>query len=257
MTTPKSEAIEQATVDKLKAEAKKLHAESDRIKLELDLRDLAMAQGEADVRTSLANAKEAEHNAEAARISAAASVRQEAFTLASDHYHHELHFACPVEGKSVDKALQQLAVWHRQDPECDMTITIHSEGGSALDGIHLFDQLWAYSLRGGGTHQITVKVKGYAASMAAILVQAADVRVIGPQSWMMIHKVSAGTSGRVTEMMNTVKFLEHMCDRIAKVFVERSGGKISADTFAEKWEHTDWWLNAEQALEYGFVDRIG
>ena len=93
--------------------------------------------------------------------------------------------------------------------------------------------------------------------MAAILVQAADERIIGPQSWLMIHKVSAGASGKVTEIMNTAKFLEHMCDRIAKVFVERANGLIDPDTFSDKWEHKDWWLSAEQALQYGFVDKIG
>lgn len=258
MTQPaQSEALEKATINKLNAEAKKIDLEAKRIKLENDLSNLAIQQAEADIRTARAHADEAEHSALAARIAADAAARQEQFTLASDHYHHELHFACPVEAKTVEKALQQLSVWHRQDPNCDMNITINSDGGSALDGLHLFDQLWAYSIRGGGTHKVTTTVKGRAASMAAILAQAADERIIGPQSWLMIHKVSAGTSGKVGEMMNTVKFLEHMCDRIATVFVDRANGKIDADTFAKKWEHADWWLSAEQALQYGFVDRIG
>lgn len=254
---PQSDALEKATINKLNAEAKKIELEAKRILLENDLSNLAIEQAEADIRAAKAHADESEYSATTARITADAATRQEQFTLASDHYHHELHFACPVDAKTVEKALQQLSVWHRQDPTCPMNITIHSEGGSALDGIHLFDQLWAYSLRGGGTHKVTATVKGYAASMAAILVQAADERIIGPQSWLMIHKVSAGASGKVTEIMNTAKFLEHMCDRIAKVFVDRAGGKIDAETFANKWEHKDWWLSANEALQHGFVDEIG
>lgn len=257
MTQPVSPALEAAQIKKLNAEAKKIDLEAKRIAVENDLSNLAIQQAEADIKASVAHAHEAEHNAVASRIAADAATRQEQFTLASDHYHNELHFSCAVDGKSVERALQQLSVWHRQSLDCDMNLTIHSEGGSALDGIHLFDQLWAYSLRGGGTHRVTVTVKGYAASMAAILVQAADERIIGPQSWLMIHKVSAGASGKVTEIMNTAKFLEHMCDRIAGVFVDRAGGKISLETFSAKWEHADWWLSAEQALQYGFVDRIG
>lgn len=257
MTEPVSPALEAAQIKKLNAEAKKIDLEAKRILLENDLSNLAIQQAEADIKAANAHAAEAEYSAVASRITADAASRQEQFTLASDHYHHELHFSCAVDSKSVERALQQLSVWHRQSPECAMNITIHSEGGSALDGIHLFDQLWAYSLRGGGTHKVTVTVKGYAASMAAILVQAADERIIGPQSWLMIHKVSAGASGKVTEIMNTAKFLEHMCDRIAGVFVDRAGGKISLETFSDKWEHADWWLSAEQALQYGFVDRIG
>lgn len=252
-----SEALEKAVIDKLRAEAKKVEFEAKRAALENELSDLAIRQAKADIITAEAHALECLSNAKSARIATDAALRQEEFTLASDHYHHELHFSCEVSAKTVEKALQQLAVWHRQDAECPMRITINSEGGSALDGIHLFDQLWAYSLRGGGTHRVTATVKGYAASMAAILVQAADERVIGPQSWLMIHKVSAGASGKATEIMNTAKFLEHMCERIAQVFVSRSAGKIELETFAKRWEHADWWLSAEQALEFGFVDRIG
>lgn len=263
----KEDLLHEAQAAKLRAEARKLEAEA--ISLEVSDDDLALERDIRleELRSSRAAADEAESNAEMARINRDSQLRTERFTLLSDHYNYHLDFRCDVEHKSVDKALQQLRVWHRMSPTSAWSIDIQSDGGSALDGFALFDRLVAHSKRGkigkdgkkltDGKHKIKMTVEGHAASMGAILLQAADERVIGPESVLMIHKVSAGAAGKVTEIMNTAKFLERMCDRIANVFVERSGGRIDLETFQRKWEHNDWWLDAEEALEYGFVDRIG
>lgn len=263
----KEDAVHEAHAAKLLAEARKLDAEA--ISLEVSETDIEVERNirVEDLRSSKAAADEAESNAEMARINRDSQLRTERFTLLSDHYNYHLDYRCDVNDKSVDKALQQLRVWHRMSPTSSWSIDIQSDGGSALDGFALFDRLVAHSKRGkvgkdgtkltNGKHKITMTVEGHAASMGAILLQAADDRVIGPESVLMIHKVSAGAAGKVSEMMNTVKFLERMCDRIANVFVERSGGRIDLETFQRKWEHNDWWLDAEEALSFGFVDRIG
>lgn len=263
----KEDLLHEAQAKKLLAEARKFEAEA---------ASLAVTDGDVevernirleDLRSTKAAADEAESNAEMARINMDSQLRTERFTLLSDHYNYHLDFRADVDHKSVDKALQQLRVWHRMSATSSWSIDIQSDGGSALDGFALFDRLVAHSKRGkvgkdgtkltSGRHKITMTVQGHAASMGAILLQAADERVIGPESVLMIHKVSAGAAGKVSEIMNTAKFLERMCDRIANVFVERSEGRIDLKTFQRKWQHDDWWLDAEEALQYGFVDRIG
>jgi len=261
---PMSPALEKAIIAKVKAETKRTDLESLALEAEAQFDELRERNAKAELRTSLAHAIDAEQTAIATRINTDALVRAERFTLAGDHYHHQLHFAAPVDYKSVDKALQQLAVWDRQNPECDINITINSPGGDAIAGLHLFDQLVAYSLRGvdgkgtgGGHHKVTVTVRGHAASMAGILLQAADERVIGPTSWLMIHEISAGTGGKIGEIKDDYEWFKVMCEQIAEVFVVRSGGKISAKDFAAKWTDRNWWINAKDSLKFGFVDRIG
>jgi ATP-dependent protease ClpP protease subunit len=257
----------EAQIVKALAEARKYEAEA--TNLEVNETDVEVERNIrlADLRSTVAAADQAETEAEISRITMDAQLRQEKFTLLSDHYHNHMDFRCDVDYKSVDKALQQLRIWDRIDPKSSWFIDIQSDGGSALDGFALFDRLVAHSKRGkigkdgkritNGKHHVTMTVLGHAASMGAILLQAADERVIGPEGVLMIHKVSAGAAGKVNEIMNTAKFLERMCDRIAAVFVERSNGRIDLETFNRKWEHNDWWITSEEALDLGFVDRIG
>lgn len=138
-----------------------------------------------------------------------------------------------------------------------MNIQMHSGGGSALAGLNLFDQLTAYSLRGGGQHKVTITIRGVAASMAGVLVQAADDRVIGPTSRFMIHELSGQTGGKIGEMEDTMAFYYQLNSDIADLFVQRSEGKCSRAMFDDLWTRKDKWLTAEQAVELGFVDRIG
>lgn len=253
--------VEYATISKLLAESRKLESEAAVNVAELDsqaaLAEIAEKEALAELRTAEANAREAEYNAVIARVNHDATLRAEGFTLASDHYHHEYIFDQRVDEKSVDKALQQLEVWHRQDAKCPMTIRIRSGGGEAMAGMHLFDELSAYSLRGGGTHEVKIKVRGYAASMAGILVQAADVRLMGPQAYLMIHEVASGAVGKVGELKTEVKFLELMCAKVVDIFLERSKGKVTREEFERNWQNIDWWLDANESLRLGFVDGIG
>lgn len=250
-------ALEKAAIEKMKAETRLSELSAAGMQLELAAADLKLADARAELRMSEARAVEAEHEAETARIATALNARQEAYTLAQEHYHHTMTFGAAVTEKSVASALTQLHVWDVQDGKCPMNIIINSPGGEAMPGLHLFDQLTAYSLRAGGTHKVTVTVRGRAASMAGILLQAADVRRIGPESWLMIHEISAGTGGKVGEMKDDLKWFELMCDRIANVFLERSGGKITAGQFHEGWTDRNWWLPSSTALQLGFVDEIG
>lgn len=221
----------------------KLNAETQELLLQKELRSAELREKSAD--------------ATIREIALAARQREEDLTLVQDHYVFHHFFAGAVDFKNVYTALAVLAAWHRQDPVCPMNITIDSEGGSVIDGMHLFDQLTAYSIRGGGRHEVTITVRGQAASMGAILVQAADRRVIGPESYLLVHELAASARGKLGDIKDSLKFYEKISNRIANLFVERSGGKIDVETFAEKWSRTDWWLSSDEALELGFVDEIG
>lgn len=204
-----------------------------------------------------AETREAIAKADAQELYLRGEQRKEKLALIADHYVHHHFFNGPVDDRSVFACLNQLAAWDRVDPECDMNITIDSPGGSVVDGFHLLDQLTTYSLRGGGRHKVTMTVRGYAASMAGILLQAADERVIGPHAYVLIHQVSSWAEGSMGALKDKVKWLDLMSEQVVNLFLERSQGKISREKFESSWDRSDWWVRADQCLEYGFADRIG
>lgn len=253
-----------ADTERAKVDLEKARIDTDKARFDAEIAVLDRQLKEAEIREKLARALEAEHDAVIRKITRNERQRAEKIHLLQDHYAHEYLFDEGVSKKSVFMCLNTLAAWHREDPECDMNITINSPGGSVIDGMHLFDQITAYSLRGrdgqgtgGGRHKVTITVRGYAASMAGILLQCADERVIGPESWLMIHEVSAGTGGKIGEIEDDVKWYKKMCERVIDIFVERSNGNIDKEEFKRNWERRDWFLDSGEALELGFVDRIG
>lgn len=215
-------------------------------------------------RKELHLARKEEHYVENARISTANSLRQEKLSLAQNHHHHEYWFNDGVDEETALDCIAQMAVWHRQDPKCAMTVKINSPGGSVFDGMHLFDEISAMSLRTWdkrklprGAHHTTVIGRGMTASMAGILLQAFDTRIVGPECWVLIHEISTYSHGKISEIKEDSKFWDKVSDRVADIFVRRSAGKITKATFKRKWNGKDWWMSSEEALGYGFVDAIG
>lgn len=245
------------TFTKAEAETLKLIAEAEAAREEAATARLNQQLRAAEIRKETALATTAEHDSVIRAITRTERERVEQLALIQDHYVNEHFFEGPVAVKSVYSCLNTLAAWHRVNPKCDMNITINSPGGSVIDGMHLFDQLVAYSKRGGGEHHVTITVRGFAASMGGILLQAADTRVIGRESYLMIHEISSGVGGKIGEIKDEVKWYEKVCERITDIFYERSEGKITREKFKDNWERKEWWLDSKESLELGFVDRIG
>jgi ATP-dependent protease ClpP protease subunit len=249
-----------AEVLKILAEAEKFRMEGEAFAADRDLKA-------AEARKREAEARSAEYHAEQARVSRDQTLRQEKITLSANHYYHVFEFLSSVQEEAVQSCIAQMHIWHRDDPKCDMSIVMDSPGGSVIDGMHLFDQIITYSKRGWdtrglikgpkGTHSTKITVRGYAASMAGILLQAADHRVIGPQSFMMIHEVATFARGKIGEIKDEVEFVDKISENVVDIFVRRSAGKITPAKFKKLWDRKDVWLTAEEALSYGFVDEIG
>lgn len=249
-----------AEVLRILAEAEKFHQEGLAASADRDLKA-------AEARKMAALATKEEFYAANAKIGHDQTKRQEDIALAANHHHHVFEFLSSVYDEPVQSCLMQMAVWDRHDPNCDMHIVMNSPGGSVIDGMHLFDQIIAYSKRPWdtkdligapkGTHNTTISVRGYAASMAGILLQAADKRIIGPQSYLMIHEVSTFCHGKIGEVKDEVDFIDKISENVTDIFVRRSGGKVTKSQFKKLWDRKDVWLTANEALKYGFVDEIG
>lgn len=241
---------------KADAEIRKLEAEALLARTEAERERIFLAQAEAEAREAEAKALNAEIERKVNSIALKAVEEEDERRRKGDDYFHVYRFNQQVTDQSVRACQMRLDEWDRLDPECDIEVIFSSPGGSVIAGMALFDVIHRLSRRGGGTHNVTVGIAGMAASMAAILVQAGDTRWIGSQSYMMIHELSAITGGKLPEIEDDAEFYRTICDRMAKLFVDRSDGKMSMRKFKSRWNRRDWWLTAEEALEAGFVDEI-
>lgn len=203
----------------------------------------------------IALARKEQALAAAAEIDLEKKQREHDSDAASNVRNWVLHFETPVrDTKSVREQLDQ---WHRLDADAPWTIIMNSPGGSVIDGMALFDHLVAHSIRGGGTHHITIVVRGMAASMGGIVLQAADKRVCGPEALVLIHKISSMVGGSLDELEDEVRLLKMMNERVERIFINRSAGNLKLATLRRNWSRRDWWLDSETALKLGVVDAVG
>lgn len=152
---------------------------------------------------------------------------------------------------SVAAAIDSINRWRRIDPGCDIRIEINSPGGGVFSGLNLYDVLREASAQG---HRIITCAYGYAASMAGILLQAGDERQISPNAFLMIHEVSSGAIGKWSEMVDEVEFVERLQKIALTILARRSTLSIAA--IKRRSARKDWWLDAGEAVKFGFVDTI-
>lgn len=170
---------------------------------------------------------------------------------ASDFANLVYLFDSEVTSNSARIARDTLMQWHRRFPDAPIEIVFASPGGSVFSGWMLYDTIRFLSRNG---HKITTVAQGYAASMAGILLQAGDVRVIGHESYLMLHEVSTMALGKGSEIMDEAKLCERLTRQAALIFAERSN--LTVEQIEDRLSRRDWWLNAQEALDLGFVDEI-
>ena len=155
-----------------------------------------------------------------------------------------------VDEANVQACMSTLATWSSRAPGAPLTVVFNSPGGLVHDGLALFDYL--RQLRADGHHLTTVAI-GRVASMGAVLLQAGDHRVVGANAFLMLHEVSAGSSGRVSEMEESVDVSKRLQKRLLAILAERS--TLTVASIARRWTRRDWWLDADDAVGLGFADQ--
>jgi ATP-dependent Clp protease, protease subunit len=135
-----------------------------------------------------------------------------------------------------------------------ITLFLNSAGGNVTDGLAIHDSIRHIISRG---IEVTVVVQGMAYSMGSIVLQAAsaDRRLAFPHSWIMIHEPAKWAGWQSTSAAaQHLERLKQMQDQIYKILSARSGKplrQIIKDT-----KRTDFYLDAQSALEYGLIDQI-
>jgi len=252
-----SAALNAALAKKAEAEAHEIEV---RLAVEAELRPLKMDRARAFrdaaaaiARKEVAQADAAEAVAREQAIQTLTVERKHREELAAPQFHHVYTFSNQVQESSAWACQLALHQWHQLDPGCPIQVDITSYGGDVVHGMRLFDFIREISDAG---HRVTTVCRGAAMSMAGVLLQAGDWRVMGPQASLMIHEVSFLAIGKVGEVEDTTKWAESLCDHIVDIFVRRSGGKLTTEYIKDHYVRKDWFLDAKSSLALGLIDAI-
>lgn len=164
------------------------------------------------------------------------------------------YFYDEVSKPSVLKLTQDMESWAKNPLNKDQPIRIvmNSPGGSVFDGFSLMDEI-AHLRREG--HRVNIEDYGMAASAAGWIMQAADTRSIGANSWMLIHEPSSETSGKLSSIETDLHFGEQLENQFLQVFADRS--KLSVEEIRKHIDGgRDWWIPAKTAKTLGLVDQV-
>jgi len=143
----------------------------------------------------------------------------------------------------------QLLYLETSDPGKDISVYINSPGGSVYDGYGIYDTMQFVNCK------ISTICTGIAASMAAVLLVAGEKgkRHALKHSRVMIHQPLGGARGQASDIEITAREILKIKKEIYTIISEHSGQpyeKVLQDG------DRDFWMNAEEALEYGMIDSI-
>ena len=154
-----------------------------------------------------------------------------------------------VNSDTASLVIAQLLFLESEDPDKDISLYINSPGGSVTAGMGIYDTIQYIKC------DVSTICVGMAASMGAFLLAggAKGKRMILPNAEVMIHQPSGGAQGQATEIQITAEWILRTKKNLAKILAENCKQpfeKVMADT------ERDYWMSAEQALDYGLVDHI-
>ena len=154
-----------------------------------------------------------------------------------------------VNETTASLVVAQLLYLEGQDPEKDISLYINSPGGSVTAGFAIYDTMQYIKC------DVSTICMGMAASMGAFLLSsgAKGKRFALPNSEIMIHQPSGGAQGQATEIEITAKQILKIRERLNKILADNTGKPI--DIIAKDTER-DNFMSADEALDYGLVDKI-
>lgn len=129
----------------------------------------------------------------------------------------------------------------------NLTVWINSPGGDCISASQIYTMIRSHK------GKVTVKIDGIAASAASVVAMSGDETLISPTGYLMIHNPMTLASGNKSDMEKAIALLDEIKEGIINAYVRKTGlsrNKIS------KLMDDETWLNAEKALQLGFVDGI-
>jgi len=155
----------------------------------------------------------------------------------------------PINDQVANVIIAQLLYLEREDPDKDISLYIHCPGGIIAAGLAIYDTMQLIR------PDVSTICVGLAASMGTLLLCAGakGKRYALPNSTIHLHQAFGGAQGQAADVEIAAREIMRMQELIRSILVKHTGQtleKITHDT------DRDFYLNPEQAVEYGIVDEI-
>jgi ATP-dependent Clp protease protease subunit len=149
----------------------------------------------------------------------------------------------------ANAVVAQLLFLHTEDSEKEIKLYINSPGGSITAGLAIYDTMQYIS------NDVSTMCVGEAASMGAFLLMAGTKgkRHSLPNSRILIHQPSGGFSGQATDIDIHAKEILRIRELVNVIAAKHTGQDLSK---IEKDTERDYIMTAEQAKEYGIIDKV-
>ena len=143
----------------------------------------------------------------------------------------------------------QLLFLEAEDPEKDIMIYINSPGGSVTAGMAIYDTMQYIK------PDVSTICVGMAASMGAFLLSAGTKgkRFALPNAEVMIHQPLGGTQGQASDIRIHADHIIRTKEKLNRILSENTGKSLET---IEKDTDRDNYLTAQEAMEYGLIDKV-
>ena len=160
-----------------------------------------------------------------------------------------LFLGCPIYDDAANIVQAQLLFLESVDPDKDIQIYINSPGGSVTAGLGIYDTMQLISC------DVATICTGMAASMGAVLLTAGQKgkRSALPHSRVMIHQPLGGVEGQASDIEITAKQIVKTKRELYDILSLHSGAPLKK---IEKDADRDYWMTAQEAVEYGLIDEV-
>jgi len=154
-----------------------------------------------------------------------------------------------VNDVTASLVVAQLLFLESEDPNKDINLYINSPGGSVTAGMAIYDTMQYVKC------DVSTMCMGMAASMGAFLLSGGTKgkRLALPNAEIMIHQPSGGTQGQATEIEIAAEHILRTKKKLNTILSENTGQPY--ETIVKDTER-DNWLTAQEALEYGLIDKV-
>ena len=155
----------------------------------------------------------------------------------------------PVMDQSANLAVAQMLYLESENPDKDIHFYINSPGGSVSAGLGIFDTMQFVK------PDVSTLCIGFAASMGAFLLAAGakGKRHSLPNSRIMIHQPSGGAQGQASDIEIHAKEIIYLRKRLNQILADRTGQPLER---IERDTERDNFMSADEALEYGLIDKV-
>ena len=157
----------------------------------------------------------------------------------------------PVEDNMANSVIAQLLFLDAQDNTKDIYLYVNTPGGSVSAGLAIVDTMNFIK------SDVQTIVMGVAASMGTIIASsgAKGKRFMLPNAEYLIHQPmgGAGSGTQQTDMAIVAEHLLRTRNTLEKILAENSGKSVEQ---IHKDAERDYWMSAQETLEYGFIDEI-